>query len=188
RGGAWYAPGIRGRGGLRHSPRSYLTSRVGHQLLRSPTEPPRVHLQRLVLVHAGLRASAPDVEAARGPLRAGEPVDPLQVRQVTLDAVRIGHQDAHVDRVVLRGQDGQVGGGEYPHPTNLRTSSIVQSAPRSTTASRHAAGASLPPDGTPESRMTCPLHAVGSPIAAVRAATTGAPPSIDCSICTEPSA
>src|SRR5690606_17407651 len=74
------------------------------------------------------------------------------------------------------------------HGSHLRASSIVQSAPRTTTASLHAAGTSIEVDGTPESRMTCPLHAVGSRLTDERAATTGVPPSIDCSICTEPSA
>src|SRR5690606_18003012 len=158
---------------------------VERRILGEGTEREPRPLDLAAELDARLNDGLVDVER---PLGRDDPVDALEVGEVTLDAVRIGHQDAHVDRVVRRGQDGQVGGGELSHPTILRTSSIVQSAPRNTTASLHAAGASLPPDGTPESRMTCPLHAAGSPIADERAATTGVPPLMLCSIWTLPSA
>src|SRR5690606_19465544 len=106
------------------------------------------------------------------PFRAGDPVDPLQGRQVTLDAVRIGHQDAHVDRVVRRGQDGQVGGGELPHRTSLRTSSSVHEEPSRTRRSR-------PAWRPPLTVIVCDPHAAGSARGGEEATVSTGPPAMD---------
>src|SRR5690606_29100803 len=102
-------------------------------------------------------------------------------------SVRVLDPDPRMDGVLAATDEILHPRRQRPHATNLRIWSIVQPAPRSTTASRHAAGAGLAPFVRADRERTWLLHAAVSPTAADRADTVGVPPLIACSIWTEPS-